>query len=135
MVFPTGERKKYAAKILQKIETASVREIASKFSVSTASVNLFLCHLAYSAALNHHDIAINVAEQNRSRKYRRTVGTFAISLFHRVKFTEDTGLHRAFVDSFSKLNENFDHSRVIAPKNAVHFLLRKFIGKGSEGMK
>lgn len=136
VVFPTGGRKKYAAKILQKIETASVRKIASKFSVSMASVNLFLCHLAYSAALNHHDIAINVAEQNRLRKYRQTVGTFAISLFHRVRFTEDTGLYQALADSFSKLSENFDHSRVIAPrKTPFIFSYENFIGKGSEGMK
>lgn len=136
IVFPTGERKKYPARILQKIDTAAVREIASRYSVSTASVNLFLCHLAFSAALGSDDIAINVAEQNRSRKYRRTIGTFAITLFHRVRFTEDTELHKALTDSFAKLNENFDNSRVVAPKKTPFiFSYENFIGKGNEGLK
>ena len=64
------------------------------------------------------------------------MGTFAISLFHRVRFTEDTGLHQALADSFFKLSENFDHSRVIAPKKTPFiFSYENFIGKGSEGMK
>ncbi|MCR5529291.1 MAG: hypothetical protein K6F49_08740 [Saccharofermentans sp.] len=136
VTMPTGERKKYPARILQKIDADSVRKVSSEFSVSAAAVNLFLCHLAYSASLRNNDIAINVAEQNRSRKFRRTVGTFAITLFHRLRFNKDTNIHQALKDSFAKLNENFDNSRVLAPaRTPFIFSYENFLGREDGTLK
>lgn len=136
VTFPQGERRKYPAKILQTVSTEEISRIAKRFSVSSAGVNLFLCHLAYSVSLDCTDLAINVAEQNRSRKYRQTIGTFATTLFHRVRFAEGTSLHEALTDSFQKLNENYEHSRCIAPKKTPFiFSYENFLGKEQTEMK
>ncbi|MCR5717959.1 MAG: hypothetical protein K6F80_02860 [Oscillospiraceae bacterium] len=134
--FSQGERKKYPAKIMQTISTEEISRIAKRFSVGAAGVNLFLCHLAYSVSLGCQNLAINVAEQNRSRKYRKTIGTFATTLFHRVRFSPDSSLHEALVGSFRKLDENFSHSRCIAPKKTPFiFSYENFLGREAADLK
>lgn len=106
---PKTNKKLSARKALTTIDIEPVKTFARENKTSVFNVVLYLYHLALAATYNIQDTMINVANGNRNKKYRQTIGFLTTTFNSKMNFDREISikdLFAKFMCRYQKAQQN-----------------------------